>query len=185
MFRPRQPVPQTLFASENLIGRPDMFEATGTTRQGRPEYRLLEDVQFYKWTIPAGFVFDIHSLPRLLRGWQPKSPAWWIPALGHDWLLASGLASLKEANRAYLQAMRDIGVAGHHRFIGFKGVELGRYFFPDRISQVDPDNIALIERVTGQPVGLRVSDGAPSRAALFQAVRTVSVLTLKSKGVLP
>ncbi|MHA7900764.1 MAG: DUF1353 domain-containing protein [Henriciella sp.] len=141
-------------------------------------------MQFYGHVIPAGFVFDVHSLPHILRGWQPKNPVWWIPPLGHDWLLESSAVPIFEANRLYRQAMRDIGVARHHIFAGFQGVEFGRKFFPGRITRVDPDNVELIQRVTGKFVGDRADKPAPDRSALLSAAKTLGTIALRSKGVI-
>lgn len=176
------PKPINEAVRQGLIGSDDDFEPTGTERQGRPEFRTEREFFYKGYTVPVGFVFDVHSLPRFLRPWQPKNPAWWAPALLHDWLLESGKASLKTANNLYYCAMEDIGVSWHHRTIAFRGVEFARRFCPDRIRRVDPDNAELIERVTGHVPVIETSH--PSlRAVAHGALRRSTLMMLRVKGV--
>jgi hypothetical protein len=142
----------------------------------------LRDVWYRGFRVPAGFVFDVHSLPRVLRFWQPKNPAWWGPAALHDWALESGLISIREANRLYRDAMRDLGVRRIHRVAAFYGVEFARLAFPDRITRIDPDNAELVERVAGRAAVY--SETAPSvRKFLFMAARAAVSGYIRSRGV--
>lgn len=176
------PKPLNEAIRQGLVGTADDFEPTGTKRQGRPEYRTRREFFYKSQTIPEGFIFDVHSLPRFLRPWQPKNPAWWGPPLLHDWLLESGGVSLKTANNLYYCAMEDIGVSWHHRTIAYRGVEFARRFFPDRIRRVDPDNAELIERVTGhKPVNEMPHPGL--RAIAHTALRSGGLMMLRSKGL--
>ena len=155
---------------------------TGATRQGRPEYEIMRKLWFRGFEVPAGFVFDVHSLPRLLRPWQPRHPQWWGPAAIHDWALESGLVSIREANRLYKAAMEDLGVRFIHRTVAYTGVEFARLAFPDRITCVDPDNVPLVEAVAGrQAVFPEESPGI--RKALFMAAKAAAKGYLVSKGV--
>lgn len=182
MLGPARPTPVSQEVADGLIGTRSDFKPTGTSRQGRPEYRTQRAFWYKGHTIPAGFVFDIHSLPRVLRPWQPKSVTWWGPPLLHDWLLESGSTSLKEANKLYLQAMRDIGVSPQHRFVAYRGVEIGRRLFADRVSRIDPDNIELISSTTGRQSVINESTAA-RRKTLFHAVKRIGELHLKSRGI--
>lgn len=169
--------------AEGLIGTEADFEETGTFRQGRPEYRTLRPFWFDNVTVPAGFVFDVHSLPILLRHRQPKDPSWWGPALIHDWCLESGVVSIAEANSLYLRAMRAIGVMPHHRFVAHAGVEVARHAFPDRITKVAPANWEMIEEVAGSRA-IRREDGSKRRRKLaFMAVRKAASIYLATKGI--
>lgn len=153
-----------------------------TFRQGRPEWRLLRPVVYRGVMVPAGFVFDVHSLPRPLRPWQPENPAWWGPAALHDWLLESGLVPIEEANAIYLAAMEDLGVKWIHRTAAYAGVEFARHVFPARITRIDPDNAALVEAVAGREA-VYPERRAVLRKAVFRAVRTGAGIYLKTKGV--
>lgn len=152
-----------------------------TFRQGRPEWRLKRPVVYRGFMVPEGFVFDVHSLPRLLRPWQPENPAWWGPPALHDWALESGLLSLKEANALYLAAMEDLGVKWIHRMAAFAGVEFARHMFPERITRVDPANAALVEEVSGRQA-VYPEEKAALRKFVFRAVRTGARIYL-TKGV--
>lgn len=169
--------------ADGLIGTEVDFEPTGTLRQGRPEYRTLRDFWFDGVVVPKGFVFDVHSLPILLRHRQPKNPEWWGPALIHDWCLESGVVSIAEANSLYLRAMRAIGVMPHHRFVAHTGVEIARHAFPDRITKVDPANWDMIEEVSGSRA-MRKEDGRKRRRKMaFMAVRKAASVYLATKGI--
>jgi hypothetical protein len=182
LFTPQDVRPVSMEVLRGLVLGPDEVEPTGTTRQGRPEYRILRDVWYKGFTVPAGFVFDVHSLPRVLRFWQPRSPAWWGPPALHDWALESGLISIREANRLYRDAMRDLGVRRIHRVTAFAGVEFARLAFPDRITRIDPDNAELVERHAGREAVY--SESAPSaRKFLFMAARAAVGGYIRSRGV--
>ena len=67
------------------------------------------------YTIPAGFVYDAYSIPRLLWSWRP--PRHGIgdeAALIHDWLrrfrLLLGL-TVADTDAAFLEAMRYYGLS--------------------------------------------------------------------------
>jgi hypothetical protein len=82
-----------------------------------------------RFEVPAGFVTDLDSVPRLpvvwllLKGWSRGA------AVLHDWLYSEGLVSRAEADRVFLDAMRATGV-GVQRFVIWAGVRLfGRLYF--------------------------------------------------------
>ncbi|MBD3770483.1 MAG: DUF1353 domain-containing protein [Rhodobacterales bacterium] len=175
--------PATLEVARGLVLHPSEVEETGSLRQGRPEYRILRSLWYRDFTVPAGFVFDIHSLPRPLRLWQPKHPQWWGPAAIHDWALESGLVSLREANLLYKGAMQDLGVKWVHREVAYAGVEFARHAFPDRITQIDPDNADLVAELAGREAVYR-ERGATIRKALFMAAKMALTGYARSKGVM-
>lgn len=181
-FTPREVRPVSMDVRIGLVLSPQDIEETGTLRQGRPEYRLLRSLVYRDFHVPAGFVFDVHSLPRALRFWQPKNPAWWGPAALHDWALESGLITIKEANEIYKAAMEDLGVRWIHREVAYTGVEIGRKFFPDRITRIDPDNADLVEAIAGREAVFPERKGRLRKVA-FRALRTAGGLYLKSKGI--
>jgi hypothetical protein len=181
-FTPQEVRPSSPGVALGLVLSIHDIEETGTTRQGRPEYRLLRRVWYKDFEVPAGFIFDVHSLPRLLRFWQPRNPAWWGPPALHDWALESGLISIKEANELYRSAMEDLGVRPIHRFAAYRGVEIGRRFFPDRITRIDPDNADLVEQIAGREAVYHERN-AGVRRVLFKAAKFAATGYLRSRGV--
>ena len=73
---------------------PLRYEPTGTKREGRPEYRLLEEFSYEiggfgsGWFIhvPAGFVTDFASIPYGFRGVLPPNGPWGKAAVVHDYM---------------------------------------------------------------------------------------------------
>ncbi|MGB3625394.1 MAG: DUF1353 domain-containing protein [Henriciella sp.] len=181
MWGPRPVRPANSEVEAGLVLSFKDVRRTGTLRQGRPEWELLRPVWFEGFKVPAGFVFDVHSLPLLLRYRQPKNPAWWGPPALHDWALESGTLSLKEANGLYLRAMRAIGVTPHHRFFAYAGVEIGRRLFPERITRIDPDNVELIRETTGREPQQTEATGALRKQA-FRSISLIGRTWLASKG---
>jgi hypothetical protein len=175
--------PASLEVARGLVLHPTEVEKTGTLRQGRPEYRILRKLWYREFEVPEGFVFDIHSLPKALRFWQPKHPQWWGPAAVHDWALESGLISIKEANTLYYEAMTDLGVKWVHREMAYRGVEFARVAFPDRITRIDPDNADLVERVAGREAVYH-DGGSVVRKFIFTAAKMAATGYLRSKGVM-
>lgn len=82
-----------------------------------------------RFDVPAGFVTDLDSVPRLpvvwllLKGWSRSA------AVLHDWLYSEGLVSRAEADRVFLDAMAATRV-GLQRYAIWAGVRLfgGLYF---------------------------------------------------------
>lgn len=186
-FMPMEPTTQDIDIRMGLILSWDSVERhvdpitqQPTFRQGRPEWRLLQPVVYRGVIVRAGFVFDVHSLPRLLRPWQPENPAWWGPAALHDYLLETGLVSIKEANALYLAAMEDLGVRWIHRTVAYAGVEFARHAFPGRITRIDPANIELVEAVAGRQA-IYPEARAGLRDFALRAIRTGAGVYIKSK----
>lgn len=182
IFVPREVQPASMEIAQGLVLRWEDVEETGTLRQGRPEYIIKRKLWYQGFEVPAGFRFDVHSLPRPIRIWQPQRPMWWGPAAIHDWALESGLVSIKEANLLYLGAMRDLGVKPLHRGVAFAGVEFARHFFPDRISEIDPHNVELVEQYAGREA-VFPEEGARRRKLIFGALKFAAGGYLKSKGI--
>jgi len=182
LFQATQVRPVSAEVRAGLVLSWEDVRKTGATRQGRPEYEIKRKLWFRGFEVPAGFVFDVHSLPRLLRPWQPRHPQWWGPAAIHDWALESGLVSIEEANRLYMAAMQDLGVRWIHRTVAFAGVEFARLAFPNRITCIDPDNAPLVEAVSGRDMVFK-EDMPSVRKAVFMAAKAAAKGYLVSKGV--
>jgi len=75
--------------------------------------------------VPAGFITDWASVPRLFwrmfPPWGPWSPA----ALVHDWLYFTGEVGRKEADKVFLDVMARIGVPWLTRHLMYRGVRVG------------------------------------------------------------
>lgn len=78
----------------------EVTDAQGRTvmREGRAVWRLLEPLIWciggyngaVAFTVPAGFVTDLASVPLLARWAIPASGPWQRAAVIHDWLYVSG-----------------------------------------------------------------------------------------------
>ena len=141
-------------------------------RHGHVELWQSDEGPMVRYKVSAGFVTDRYSLSRRLRFRQPAHPAWWAASAMHDCLLELGLVAIKRANEIFRLAMVAIGVSRVDRVFAFAGVEIARHVFPSRISRVDPDNVAFVERLTGQDVARRVT-GRPRglSASMLRAIR--------------
>lgn len=168
---------------EGLVLHPTHLLPTETTRQGRPEYRTTRPVWFNdpkhgRVEVPEDYVTDKHSLPGIVRAWQPKGPQWAGPAIVHDWLYETKLLARKDADEVYLAAMRAIGVLMHHRFIAFEAVRFGGF---RGYGIVDPDNIDLVAPHREDDL-VNQSPNALPKAALYLAVRGAK-WAARAKGI--
>lgn len=77
------------------------------------------------YVVPAGFVTDLASIPRILRPIFPVNDEHRPAAALHDYLYASGEVPRNYADRLFLVAMRDIGVTGWKRLLLWGGVRIG------------------------------------------------------------
>ena len=71
--------------------RPPELHFTPYPDERCDQFKLTEAYTFYgtdgqRWVIPAGFVTDFASVPRLLWPLIPSMGAYWYAALVHDWL---------------------------------------------------------------------------------------------------
>ncbi|MEO0870399.1 MAG: DUF1353 domain-containing protein [Pseudomonadota bacterium] len=142
-------------ALQGLILAPGDLEATGTLRENRPEFRTLRDVWFEDVRVPAGFVTDKHSLPFVIKGFQPKHARWAGPPILHDWLYETQIKTKIEADLLYWRAMRAIDVKMVHRIPAALAVlKFGRRGY----GKVDADNFELVNRVSGSKMMARSED---------------------------
>jgi hypothetical protein len=75
------------------------------------------------YTVPAGFLTDLASIPRLL--WTPLGhPAgrYAQAAVLHDWLLDVAAVPRARADRIFLEAMQVLGVPSLQRWLMYAGV---------------------------------------------------------------
>ncbi len=83
-----------------------------------------------RFTVPAGFVTDLDSVPRVPFAYLLFKGRARAAAALHDWLYCEGLVSRSEADAVFLDAMQATGVAWRHRWPIWLGVRLfGRGYF--------------------------------------------------------
>lgn len=130
-----------LWLVEDAQGRP-------ITRNGRCQWRLSgplpydvgEEGSGETITVPAGFVTDLASIPRLVSGLLPPDGPWAKGAVLHDFLYSSRGTGVfagrrwlsratdytrKEADQIFAEAMRVLGVPAWRRQVIFIAVRLG------------------------------------------------------------
>lgn len=77
------------------------------TQNGK--WRLLEEYRFNGHAIPAGFITDLDSVPRVPLAYDVFKNRTRLAALAHDWLYSIG-ANRSESDRAFLRLMIAEGV---------------------------------------------------------------------------
>lgn len=86
-------------------------------RQGRTTWHLLQPLQYRSAvlgtviTVPAGFVTDFASVPRLPFTWLLAGGYGNRAAVVHDWLYLHHTTSRRRADKVFLEALRACGVA--------------------------------------------------------------------------
>lgn len=82
----------------------------------RVRYRLKEDVEFMGYTLPAGFVSDGATVPRLLWFAFPPVDRYLLATFLHDWMLTKG-AGWKASNKAFRRALDHLSIAAPRKFL--------------------------------------------------------------------
>ena len=91
------------------------------------DWMLVKPYARGAWTVPAGFVTDLASVPAAARGlvatWGKHGPA----AILHDWMYRTQLDGLtrRMADRIMLEVMRQDGVGWLKRRAIYAAVRLG------------------------------------------------------------
>jgi len=101
---------------------------------GGKRFMLLHQFT-YRWkyrgltvviSVPVGFVTDFASIPRIFRIIIPKLGRWNKAAVLHDFIYQIGHSiTRKMADRCFLGAMRDLGVAKWQRNLMYWAVRVG------------------------------------------------------------
>ena len=96
-----------------------------------------------QFTVKAGFVTNLSSIPQFARSVFPQVAHHLQPAVVHDWLYQHDQSLTRaQADLMSLEGMRDEGVGRVRRNIMYRGVRIGgaRAWGPDkdRISLFDP-----------------------------------------------
>lgn len=91
------------------------------TVDGR-RWTVREPYTWRTWTVPVGFVTDFASTPRAIWWWLPPAGPYVGAAVLHDWWYATDGMSRREADRLFLEAMREAGVPAPRRAVMYAAV---------------------------------------------------------------
>jgi hypothetical protein len=104
-------------------------------------WRLVEPVRYVggqgdAFEVPAGYVTDFASVPRIAVWLIPVFGRYTLPAILHDRLLtdylAAGAISSVDADGLFRRSMREMGVAPVRRYLMWAGVRWAALFSPLR-----------------------------------------------------
>lgn len=76
-------------------------------------------------TVPAGFITDLASTPRIAWNLFPPDGSYLKAAICHDFAYAKKIMSRKEADEMFLEAMKAAGVSWVSRWIVYSAVRAG------------------------------------------------------------
>ena len=109
---PIKPVPLTPFAdgANWVVEKPLVYEIADTGR---------------RVVVPEGFVTDFASIPRPLWPIYPRTGRYQFPAVVHDFLYWEQSTTREDADRIFLQGMKESTVAKKDRLIIFNAVRIG------------------------------------------------------------
>jgi len=89
-----------------------------------------------RFRVPAGYVTDFASVPRVVVALIPSFGRYTRSAILHDWLLTDGLelglVSSVDADGLFRRSMRERGVPGVKRWLMWTGVRWAAVFSPRR-----------------------------------------------------
>ena len=77
----------------------------------KPRYRLLKPVQCAGYQVPAGFISDGATVPRLLWPLFPPIGKYLKATLVHDYLLTQNPQDRKTADLAFKACLTELGIA--------------------------------------------------------------------------
>ena len=97
----------------------------GPILKGSRTYELLEPMCHDRGVVPRGFITDGASVPRILWPLFPHDGASFASALIHDWDYQHSQSTRKNVDLAFLDNMKECGLAWIHRRLIFRGVRLG------------------------------------------------------------
>jgi hypothetical protein len=94
------------------------------------KWKLLEPLEYRARTgailiVPAGFITDFASVPRLLWRVLPPSGPYNEAAVLHDYLYRTSIVPRKRADELFREAMQSLGVSRVTRWIMYLGVRAG------------------------------------------------------------
>ncbi|HGJ3207286.1 TPA: DUF1353 domain-containing protein, partial [Salmonella enterica subsp. enterica serovar Anatum] len=100
-------------------------------RLGLYNWRVYEPFEFYLSedisdiiSVPAGFVTDLATVPRIFWTLMPPDGKYAKAAIIHDWMYDNALRTKKEADKIFLDGMTVLGVPRWKRTIMYYAVRL-------------------------------------------------------------
>ena len=87
-------------------------------------WRVAKDFTWRHITVPAGFVCDLDSVPRIPYVYSRFKNRTVAASVIHDYLYYRQTTTRKEADRLFSQAMKDEGVGSYHRRIIYRAVRM-------------------------------------------------------------
>lgn len=105
----------------------------GLSQISATDFKLTHDLVYYAshqvFRVPAGFVTDLASVPRVVTWLIPRYGVHTPGAVLHDWLWRSeapaGRIAYRDADGLLRQAMRGLGVSPLRRWFAWAGVRWG------------------------------------------------------------
>ena len=95
------------------------------TALGQPvKYRLLSDINISGYTVPAGFITDGASVPRMFWSLLPPVDAYFPAAAVHDYLLSFDRDQRDFADRAFLECLQSLGISINKQALLYYSVRL-------------------------------------------------------------
>ncbi|ECG1115158.1 TPA: DUF1353 domain-containing protein [Salmonella enterica subsp. houtenae serovar O:57:z4,z32:-] len=98
---------------------------------GHYRWRVYEPFEFYLSddnsdviSVPAGFVTDLATVPRIFWTLMPPDGKYAKAAIIHDWMYDNALRTKKEADLIFLDGMKVLGVPRWKRTIMYQAVRL-------------------------------------------------------------
>jgi hypothetical protein len=102
------------------------------TLRGRPGYEMVtKDFTTHGITVPAGFIFDGASTPRIFWSIVPPFKCTKEASCVHDWLCIKATSKEERlaADRLFFQMLRECGDLSLIRStVGYVGVRVGAFF---------------------------------------------------------
>jgi hypothetical protein len=86
-----------------------------------PQYRLLEDMEFFGYTVPKGFITDGATVPRAAWALLPPVHEYFPSAVLHDWLIEMDYPR-KQADQVFRDSMIELGVNKYRARIMYAAV---------------------------------------------------------------
>ncbi|HAK7810146.1 TPA: DUF1353 domain-containing protein [Salmonella enterica] len=94
-------------------------------------WRIHEPFEFYLSddnsdviSVPAGFITDLASVPRIFWTFMPPDGKYAKAAIIHDYLYDNALRTKKEADRIFLDGMTVLGVPEWKRIVMYLAVRI-------------------------------------------------------------
>ncbi len=102
-----------------------------TSRDGRGTWRLIDplvyvsDVAQTIFVVPADFVTDLASVPRLPFAYMLTGGVGHAAAVTHDFLYTTHIVPRDMADAVFKEALAVLGVSGFQRWVMWAGVRIG------------------------------------------------------------